>query len=44
MDGFIGLYQNGSGTSFGPFYPVIVRNESFAPGYQEITGSFVHIE
>lgn len=44
MLGFIGLYQNGSNTPSGPFYPVVVRNESFAPGYQEITGSFVPIE
>jgi hypothetical protein len=44
MDGYIGLYQNGSNTPSGPFYPVIVRAESFTSGYQQITGSFVPIE
>jgi hypothetical protein len=48
MEGSIGLYQNESGTSSGPFTPIIVVSKtistSFPSGYNEITGSFVPVE
>ena len=44
LQGYIGLYQNGSDTPSGPFYPIAVRNERFAAGYYEVTGSFVPVE